>query len=130
MADISKLSPPLPHCRDFSRTELLRHGVAAAGRGLPSIEPGMPVPAGTGLSRRAFMARSAGLALTVFGARALSPSHYEHGLEAAMAAAGDDRILVSVYLAGGLDGLSVLAPVEDNRYRALRPHLAMPASIN
>src|SRR5438876_308323 len=37
-------------CRDFTRTELLRHATAQAGRGLPAIEPGMPAPAGTGLS--------------------------------------------------------------------------------
>ena len=47
------------HCDDFSK--------AQAGRGLRGIEPGMPTPAGTGLSRRAFLARSSGLALSVFG---------------------------------------------------------------
>ena len=39
-------------CTDFGRSELLRRGVAQAGKGLPSIQPGMPTPAGTGLSRR------------------------------------------------------------------------------
>ena len=52
-------------CDDCTRTDLLR---AAAGKGLPAIEPGMPTPAGTGLSRRSFLARSAGLALSVYGA--------------------------------------------------------------
>ena len=33
---------------------------AVAGRGLPTIEPGMPLPAGTGLTRRKFVARSLG----------------------------------------------------------------------
>ena len=47
-------------CRDFTRTELLRHATAQAGRGLPAIEPGMPAPAGTGLSRRTFLARPKG----------------------------------------------------------------------
>jgi hypothetical protein len=41
-------------CADFSRATLLR---AAAGQGLPAIEPGMPSPAGTGLSRRTFLSR-------------------------------------------------------------------------
>ena len=39
---------------------------ARAGAGLPAIEPGMPTPAGTGLSRRSFLLRSAGLALSIF----------------------------------------------------------------
>ena len=52
-------------CRDFTRTQLIRHAAAEAGRGLPAIEPGMPTPAGTGLSRRSFLVRGAGLALAV-----------------------------------------------------------------
>ena len=31
-------------CNDFSRTDLLRRGLAEAGAGLPAIEPGMPLP--------------------------------------------------------------------------------------
>ncbi len=42
-------------CDECTRAGALR---AVAGRGLPSIEPGMPTPAGTGLTRRGFMARS------------------------------------------------------------------------
>ena len=48
-------SPPpptsRPHdtgCHDCNRTETWRRAVAEAGRGLPGIEPGMPVPAGNG----------------------------------------------------------------------------------
>ncbi len=52
-------------CEDFSRTELARRAAAQAGRGLPSIEAGMPLPAGTGLSRRSFVTRTAGIALSV-----------------------------------------------------------------
>ena len=59
-------------CYDCNRTELLRRAVAEAGRGLPEIEPGMPLPAGTGLTRRAFVSRTAGLALAVYGGKALS----------------------------------------------------------
>ena len=54
-------------CNDFSRTEILRRAAAEAGRGLPAIESGMPLPAGTGLDRRSFLARTAGLALAVYG---------------------------------------------------------------
>ena len=46
------------HCEEFGRAQLMRRAVAEAGRGLPSIEPGMPTPAGTGLSRRSFLLRS------------------------------------------------------------------------
>ena len=103
-------------CSGFSRSELLRTGAAAtAGRGLRAIEPGMPLPAGTGLSRRSFVARSAGMALAVFGAGAMSPRALEAGIEAAQAA-GDDRILVSIFCSGGLDSMSLLAPVGDSRY--------------
>ena len=35
-------------CNDFSRSKLFRRAAAEAGRGLPSIEPGMPLPAGPG----------------------------------------------------------------------------------
>ena len=61
-------------CAGFSRSELLRGGAAAtAGRGLRAIEAGMPLPAGTGLSRRSFLSRASGLALAVFGGAALGP---------------------------------------------------------
>ena len=39
-------------CSDYTRSQLLRSAAAEAGKGLPAIEPGMPEPAGTGLSRR------------------------------------------------------------------------------
>ena len=39
-------------CDDYTRSQLLRSAAAEAGKGLPAIEPGMPEPAGTGLSRR------------------------------------------------------------------------------
>ena len=50
------------HCRDYSRSQLLHKAAAQAGKGLPAIETGMPTPAGTGLSRRTFLSRSAGFA--------------------------------------------------------------------
>ena len=34
----------------------------------------MPTPAGTGLSRRSFLARTGGLALAVYGGDALTPA--------------------------------------------------------
>jgi uncharacterized protein (DUF1501 family) len=118
------------HCREFSRSTLLRAGVAQAGQGLPPIEAGMPLPAGTGLSRRSFVLRSAGLAMTVFGAQALGPRAFEEGIASAAAAAPDAPILVSILLVGGLDGMSVLAPVDDPIYRQLRPNIAIDPTGN
>jgi uncharacterized protein (DUF1501 family) len=99
--------------------------VADAGRGLPAIEPGMPTPAGTGMSRRAFVARTTGLALGVYGGAALSGRALEHGIAQA-AAKRSGPTLVSVFLAGGADSLSVLFPAGDPQYYALRPRLALP----
>ena len=64
-------------CNDFSRTDLFRRAAAEAGRGLPAIENGMPLPAGTGLDRRSFLARTAGLALAVYGSSAFLPRAFE-----------------------------------------------------
>jgi uncharacterized protein (DUF1501 family) len=111
-------------CSGFSRAEVLRRGAATAGRGLPSIEPGMPMPAGTGLSRRNFLARSLGMALAVYGAEALGPKAFENGI--AQAAAGPaEPVLLSVFLPGGADSLTMLAPTENAAYRALRATLAV-----
>src|ERR1700733_4582802 len=122
---------PLPHrlyaCRDFNRSELLRIGAARAGRGLPTVEPGMPVPAGTGLSRRGFLLASAGLALSVYGAgRVLDPKLFEEGIAQAAAASPSQPVLVSVYLQGGIDAMSVLYPAGDPLYTKYRPVLALP----
>jgi uncharacterized protein (DUF1501 family) len=111
-------------CQDFNRAQLLRAGIARAGRGLPSIEPGMPVPAGTGLDRRQFLVRSAGALLSVYGAAALSPRAFEDGIAAAAAAEPSQPVLVSIFMEGGWDALSVLAPVREAKYHELRPGLA------
>ena len=99
---------------------------ARAGAGLPGIEAGMPTPAGTGMSRRSFLLRSAGLALSVYGAGRLAglPA-FEEGI--ARAAGMPGTVLVNVFLDGGADGLSILAPTGDPNYRRLRPGLALPA---
>jgi uncharacterized protein (DUF1501 family) len=107
-------------CDDFTRAQLLRAGAAEAGRGLPAIEPGMPAPAGTGLSRRKFLSRSAGLALAVYGASKIPIGAFDRGIAQA---ATPEKVLVSVFFEGGIDALSVLAPVGDPRYASLRPTL-------
>jgi uncharacterized protein (DUF1501 family) len=113
-------------CNDFTRAQVLRSGFAQAGRGLPAIERGMPLPAGTGMNRRSFLLRSAGALLSVYGAASLSPRELEHGILAAAAASPPSQpVLVSIFMEGGWDALSVLAPVKEPRYRQLRPSLAL-----
>ena len=116
-------------CNDFSRAQMQRAAAAAAavpGAGLPEIEQGMPLPAGTGLSRRSFVARSAGLALSVYGASKIATPLLDDGIaEAAGSTSG--RVLVSVFMPGGVDSMTLLAPVGDSRYATLRPTLAVDA---
>jgi len=113
-------------CRDCTRTELIRRAVAEAGRGLPGIEPGMPLPAGTGLDRRSFISRSAGLALAVYGGTKLSGYAFDDGIaQAAANASTAQPVLLSVFLAGGIDSLSVLFPAGEPAYYQLRPTLAL-----
>jgi uncharacterized protein (DUF1501 family) len=113
-------------CNDFTRSQLLRRGAAVAGKGLPSIEPGMPMPAGTGLDRRTFLLRSAGAALSIYGASMLGPRHFEEGIAQASAAGGPNQpVLVSIFMEGGWDALSVLAPVREAKYKELRPTLGL-----
>jgi uncharacterized protein (DUF1501 family) len=113
-------------CDGYTRSQLLRSAAAEAGKGLPAIEPGMPEPAGTGLSRRNFLSRGAGLALAIYGASKIPLSAFETGI--AQAAQGE-KILVSVFFDGGIDSLNVLAPVNDSRYQQLRPKLALPPGV-
>ncbi len=97
------------HCDGLSRSRFLHRALAEAGQGLPAIEPGMPLPAGTGLSRRRFLAGSLGAAVAIYGGSRLGFRAFEEGI--ASAASGPAApILVSVFLEGGADGLSVLSP--------------------
>lgn len=118
---MSANNPTHSCCSGYTRSQLLRSAAAEAGKGLPVIEPGMPEPAGTGLSRRKFLSRSAGLALAVYGASKIPLSAFETGIAQA---ASPDKILISVFFDGGVDAMSVLAPVGDPKYAQLRPNLA------
>src|SRR3954451_2863157 len=110
------------HCRDYTRSEVMRHAAAQAGKGLPAIETGMPTPAGTGLSRRTFLSRSAGLALAVYGATKIPLAAFEEGIAHA---ATPPKVLVSIFFDGGIDALNVLAPVNDSTYHTLRPTIGL-----
>ena len=111
-------------CDGLSRARLLRRAASAAlpGRGLPGIEPGMPTPAGTGLTRRSFVSRTAGLAMAVYGANRLGWDAFEEGIASA-AERPAQPVLVSVFLEGGADSLTLLAPTGHPRYETLRPDL-------
>ena len=87
----------------------------------------MPMPAGTGLDRRTFVARGVGLALAVYGgvgAAAAAVRRGDRGCSSCERHSG--TVLVSVFLDGGADALSLLAPTGDPLYRQLRPRLALP----
>jgi uncharacterized protein (DUF1501 family) len=112
------------HCEGLSRSRFLHRVAVEAGRGLPAVEPGMPLPAGTGLSRRAFVAKGIGAALAVYGGSRLGLRALEEGIAAA-ASLPAKPVLVSVFLEGGADALSVLSPQGDPLYRSLRPQLAL-----
>jgi uncharacterized protein (DUF1501 family) len=112
-------------CEGFTRSQLLRRSAAQAGRGLPAIEPGMPLPAGTGMDRRSFIVRSVGAMLSVYGASMLSPRHFEEGIAKAAASNVNAPVIVSIFMEGGWDSLSVLAPVGEGTYHELRPSLGL-----
>jgi uncharacterized protein (DUF1501 family) len=114
------------HCRDYTRSELMRRAAAQAGQGLPAIESGMPLPAGTGLSRRTFLSRTAGLALAVYGATRIPLAALEEGIAQA---ATPPKVLVSIFFDGGIDSLNVLAPINDSTYHDLRPTIALPSGL-
>jgi len=117
-------------CDGLSRAKLLRRAAIAAvpGRGLPAIEPGMPTPAGTGLTRRSFVSRTAGMALAVYGAGRLGFDAFESGIAEAAVGAPGDPVLVSVFMEGGADSMAILAPTGDARYAQLRPTLKQSTS--
>jgi uncharacterized protein (DUF1501 family) len=64
----------------------------------------------------------------VYGASALTPRGARHGIAQALAAGPPDTVLVTVFLDGGVDALSVLFPHGDPEYRRLRPKLALADS--
>ena len=116
-------------CQGFSRSEAIRRAAGAAGsRTSREWDPRMPVPAGAGLDRRRFLLSAAGGLLSVYGAERIGLTSRALGAGIAQAAQTQDPVFVSVFLAGGIDALSVLAPVADPLYRRLRPTLAVPSS--
>ena len=109
-------------CNDFTRSQALRRAAARTGQAMAPRDPRSPMAAGKGLDRRQFLLRGTGAVLSLYGASRLDIAALEEGVASA---APGDRILVSVFMPGGVDSLSVLAPVGDPHYRRLRPKLAL-----
>ncbi len=116
-------------CDNFTRSEAMRAAMARGRQASPrEWDPRMPVPAGAGLDRRRFLVGAAGGLLSVYGAGrlGLGGRALADGIaEAATVQGPSSPVLVSIFLAGGIDALSVLAPTEDATYRRLRPTLAV-----
>jgi uncharacterized protein (DUF1501 family) len=129
LADVLMRHRPKGCCDGFTRSEALRDALAAGKRRSPrEWDPRMPLPAGTGIDRRRFLVGAAGGLLSVYGADRIGLSSRLLGdgiAEAATLQGPASPILVSVFLAGGIDALSVLAPVGDPLYPKLRPTLAV-----
>jgi uncharacterized protein (DUF1501 family) len=131
MAD---LMTPIKHrpgncCEGFSRSEAIRRALAGGRpRSAREWDPRMPMPAGAGLNRRRFLLGAAGGLVSVYGADRLGLTRrvFAEGIAEAAGVQGPaSPVLVSVFLAGGIDGLSLLAPTGDPLYRKLRPTLAV-----
>ena len=80
----------------------------------------MPLPAGTGLTRRRFVVGGLGAALAVYGGSQLGLRAFEEGIAAA-ASGPAAPVFVSVFLEGGADGLSVLSPQGYSGYTGCGP---------
>lgn len=88
----------------------------------------MPIPAGVGIDRRHFLAGALGGMMTVYGAERLGLTDRMLGdgiAQAATTQAPHSPILVSIFMQGGIDALSLLAPAGNPLYEKLRPTLAV-----
>ena len=63
--------------------------------------------------------------MSVYGASLLNFGAYPEGIAQAAQLQGSGPILVSIFMPGGADSLSLLAPVGDPRYARLRPTLKL-----
>lgn len=126
---------PATCCDGFTRSEAMRAALAGGQDGRPGgpreWDSRMPVPAGAGIDRRRFLLGAAGGLVSVYGAGRLGIGGRALSEGIAQAASGQgpaSPVLVSIFLAGGIDALSVLAPTEDPAYLKLRPTLAVAPS--
>ena len=120
---------PVNHCDGFTRAQAIRRALADGVRPVArEWDSRMPIPAGVGIDRRRFIAGTVGGLALVYGAgrAGLTDSMLGDGIaRAATLQRRDSPILVSLFLQGGLDSLSLLAPAGDPTYEKLRPTLAV-----
>lgn len=130
MSDVpDPLRPAATHCDGFTRSQAIRRVLAS---GKPPVarewDPRMPVPAGAGIDRRRFLAGAAGGLMMVYGAERLGLTDRMLGDGIARAAelqSSNSPVLVSLFMQGGVDALSLLAPAGNALYEKLRPTLAV-----
>ena len=117
------------HCDGFTRSQAIRRALASGVRPVArEWDSRMPIPAGVGIDRRRFIAGAVGGLALVYGAgrAGLTDSMLGDGIaRAATLQPSNSPILVSLFLQGGLDSLSLLAPAGDPTYEKLRPTLAV-----
>jgi uncharacterized protein (DUF1501 family) len=123
------VSPTQIHCDGFARSQAIRRVLAS---GKPPVarewDSRMPIPAGVTLDRRRFLLAAAGGMALVYGAgrSGLTDDMLGDGIaQAATLQSSNSPILVSLFLQGGIDSLSLLAPAGDPLYEKLRPTLAV-----
>jgi len=117
------------YCDGFARSQAIRR-VLASGR--PPVarewDSRMPLPAGVGIDRRRFLTAAIGGLALVYGAErsGLTDRILGDGIaRAATLQSPHSPILVSLFMQGGVDSLSLLAPAGDPLYEKLRPTLAV-----
>lgn len=117
------------YCDGFKRSQLIRRALASGKAPVArEWDPRMPMPAGVGIDRRRFLAAAVGGIAMVYGAERSGLTDRMLGDGIAQAAAlqsSKGPILVSLFLQGGIDALSLLAPAGDPLYEKLRPTLAV-----
>jgi len=131
MTDSTK--PQVPgaqtHCDGFARSQAIRRVLASGKRPVArEWDPRMPIPAGVGIDRRRFLTGVLGGVALVYGAERSGLTDRMLGDGIARAAAlqsSNSPILISLFMQGGLDSLSLLAPAGDPLYEKLRPTLAV-----
>ncbi len=120
---------PVNQCEAFTRSQAIRRALASGTRPVPrEWDPRMPIPAGVGIDRRRFIAGAVGGLALVYGAgrAGLTDGMLGDGIaRAATLRPANSPILISLFLQGGLDSLSLLAPAGDPLYEKLRPTLAV-----
>ena len=106
-------------CNDFSRSQLLRSvgrqgRTGAAGDRVRHAEPGRHR-----ITRRSMLLGSAGHVPDRLRRRQDGLDAFETGIAEAFSGPAQP-VVVSIFLPGGMDGISVLAPVYDPNYQTLR----------